>query len=271
MTDEPTTTPDDLAEEHGATEEDPGQRMAQDASDQHEAALDPEETVNDRLDPQEPDEALTRAENPNPDLNTDGYPHAAPGEMTRGTFIVIDAAGEEQEIARKEDRGGGLIVMVSVEGAEFVPHPSGGVQQYNPDIHGTGGTLTEETAGTEETEAGDPPGPADLSEKTEAALAAEAGDEARGIDRTGDTDLPSPDGAEAPKEEGEEPSEVMGGADGPLPPEEPEANTPEATDAAVELAAEKGVDLSEVEGTGVDGKVTKPDVEAALENDEAEG
>lgn len=36
-----------------------------------------------------------------------------------------------------------------------------------------------------------------------------------------------------------------------------------ATASAVELAAELGVDLSSVEGTGKDGKITKPDVEAA--------
>jgi len=48
-----------------------------------------------------------------------------------------------------------------------------------------------------------------------------------------------------------------------------EANTPpaadssaDATDGAKELAAERGIDLSEVEGTGADGRITKSDVEA---------
>ena len=39
----------------------------------------------------------------------------------------------------------------------------------------------------------------------------------------------------------------------------------EATDAAVELAEEEGVDLSEIEGTGSDGKVLKSDVQDALD------
>lgn len=39
----------------------------------------------------------------------------------------------------------------------------------------------------------------------------------------------------------------------------------EATPAAEELAAEKGIDLSSVEGSGADGKVTKADVEAAAD------
>lgn len=38
----------------------------------------------------------------------------------------------------------------------------------------------------------------------------------------------------------------------------------EATQGARDFAAEKGVDLSQVEGTGKDGHVTKPDVEAYL-------
>ena len=36
----------------------------------------------------------------------------------------------------------------------------------------------------------------------------------------------------------------------------------EATDEARELAAERGLDLSEIEGSGKDGRVTKKDVEA---------
>lgn len=37
---------------------------------------------------------------------------------------------------------------------------------------------------------------------------------------------------------------------------------PDATDAARSLAAERGVDLSEVKGTGADGRITKDDVES---------
>lgn len=44
----------------------------------------------------------------------------------------------------------------------------------------------------------------------------------------------------------------------------------DATAAAAELAAEHGVDLETVEGSGVEGRVTKPDVEAAIaETEEA--
>lgn len=42
----------------------------------------------------------------------------------------------------------------------------------------------------------------------------------------------------------------------------------EVTPAAEELAKEKGVDLSKVEGSGKDGKIIKPDVEAVVEQDE---
>lgn len=38
-----------------------------------------------------------------------------------------------------------------------------------------------------------------------------------------------------------------------------------ATDAAEELAEEEGVDLSDVEGTGADGKVLKSDVQDAID------
>jgi pyruvate/2-oxoglutarate dehydrogenase complex dihydrolipoamide acyltransferase (E2) component len=39
---------------------------------------------------------------------------------------------------------------------------------------------------------------------------------------------------------------------------------PEASPAAVRLAAEHGLDLSEIEGTGKGGKVLKSDVEAKI-------
>jgi len=42
-----------------------------------------------------------------------------------------------------------------------------------------------------------------------------------------------------------------------------ESSSPDATDSARELAAERGIDLSDVEGTGADGRITKSDVEAA--------
>ena len=44
----------------------------------------------------------------------------------------------------------------------------------------------------------------------------------------------------------------------------------DATDGARELAADEGVDLSEVEGTGSGGKITKPDVKAHLDAQEEE-
>lgn len=56
------------------------------------------------------------------------------------------------------------------------------------------------------------------------------------------------------------PTVVIEGYEG-VPNEEPEV---EATPAAEKLADEAGVDLTQVEGTGKDGKVTKPDVEAAI-------
>lgn len=39
----------------------------------------------------------------------------------------------------------------------------------------------------------------------------------------------------------------------------------DATDAAEKLAAELGVDIAKVQGTGQDGRITKGDVEAAAE------
>lgn len=43
-----------------------------------------------------------------------------------------------------------------------------------------------------------------------------------------------------------------------------------ATPAAVKLAEEEGVDLSEVEGTGEDGKITKPDVQKFIDDSDEE-
>lgn len=45
--------------------------------------------------------------------------------------------------------------------------------------------------------------------------------------------------------------------------DEQEPAGPNATDAALELAAEKGVDLGQVKGTGADGRITVDDVRAA--------
>lgn len=48
-------------------------------------------------------------------------------------------------------------------------------------------------------------------------------------------------------------------------PDEPEEGV-NATDAAAELAEEEDIDLAEVDGTGKDGRITKSDVEALVEN-----
>jgi pyruvate/2-oxoglutarate dehydrogenase complex dihydrolipoamide acyltransferase (E2) component len=47
--------------------------------------------------------------------------------------------------------------------------------------------------------------------------------------------------------------------------------TPDATESAVELAAEKNIDLAAVEGSGAGGRVTKADIEAAADAAAGEG
>jgi pyruvate/2-oxoglutarate dehydrogenase complex dihydrolipoamide acyltransferase (E2) component len=43
----------------------------------------------------------------------------------------------------------------------------------------------------------------------------------------------------------------------------------DATDAAAQLAKEAGIDLSTVKGSGEGGRITKPDVEAAIDAQKA--
>ena len=45
----------------------------------------------------------------------------------------------------------------------------------------------------------------------------------------------------------------------------PVDETPDATDAAVELAAEHGIDLNHLDGSGVDGRILVSDVEGAID------
>jgi hypothetical protein len=202
--------------------EDPGQTMAQETADQLETAVEaPEEPVNDRLEPQSVEEADSRSAYNNPDRNIEGYQYDAPGEQTRGTFDVIDTTGETHEIARKEDLGGGVIVLVSTEGAYFIPHPSGGVQQYNEDIHGGGINANDpdqETVQDSEPETE----PAEVGKPSDADLAAENLDEVRGIDRTDDKELYAPDSADTP-------SEMMVGKNGALNTDQPPVLPPGST------------------------------------------
>ncbi|MES2179864.1 MAG: E3 binding domain-containing protein [Gemmatimonadota bacterium] len=53
-------------------------------------------------------------------------------------------------------------------------------------------------------------------------------------------------------------------------PEPPVAAGPDATDAAKALAAEHGIDLRDVTGTGNDGRITKDDVQAIVDAATAE-
>lgn len=46
---------------------------------------------------------------------------------------------------------------------------------------------------------------------------------------------------------------------------EPDIFSADATDSAVKLAKEAGIDLGEVTGTGAGGRITKADVEALIE------
>lgn len=50
---------------------------------------------------------------------------------------------------------------------------------------------------------------------------------------------------------------------------QPSQDAPDATDAAVAKAEELDVDLSEVDGSGADGRITVEDVESAAERDSA--
>ena len=68
------------------------------------------------------------------------------------------------------------------------------------------------------------------------------------------------------------PADSADAAAGVIPPasgQETAEQAPPATDAAQELAAQEGIDLSTVEGTGAEGKITKPDVQAAVDEQAA--
>ena len=60
------------------------------------------------------------------------------------------------------------------------------------------------------------------------------------------------------------PSEVKGPAEEEDEAEDAEDGPVSATDSAIKLAVENGVDLADVVGTGADGKIIKADVEAHL-------
>ncbi len=59
--------------------------------------------------------------------------------------------------------------------------------------------------------------------------------------------------------------QARGTRSAPAAPEQPVAPGPDATDAAKALAAEHGIDLANVTGTGVENRITKDDVQTVVD------
>lgn len=181
------------------------------------------------------------------------------GEESLGE--VIDRKLEESALAESDRADAGLgigpVQIVKDEDGEPQPVPMGGPAEYfDPSDLPAGVPSAEKQA-----EAG---------QEAEIAAAQELRDE---FDKAADSPEHAADaskaGAEAEQQVQDEAAESSSGeeveAGQPGQDEQPQEGDIEATPAAEELAAEKGVDLKKVKGSGAEGKVTKPDVESHLE------
>ena len=107
--------------------------------------------------------------------------------------------------------------------------------------------------------------PADLPDgvpATEQAMAEEHQAAIDAAEQTRDEEGKAADKPEAQTKTAEARTEAVQGA------KDEAEEGPDATPAAAELADEHGIDLNEVEGTGEGGKITKPDVQAAVDAQE---
>lgn len=189
---------------------------------------------------------------------------------------VIDRKLEESANTESDRAAAGLGIgppQFEMRGDELVQVPLGGEpSEFNPsdlpagvDSAEQGVEVRQEAEVAKAEELRDEHGK--LADKPEnAAQVAEAGSEAQQDakdEAEEQQDSSSAEDAEAADDGSDQPAPAASQ-------ESPQEGDVDATESAVELAQEKGVDLSNVKGSGKGGRVTKPDVESHLEAQDSE-